>query len=698
MSNSLYDGEKILAELGINSERVKKLERGNPKRSSYRAIFNWLTKYQPNTNASNLEKVKGLLEAFYHLCELKEWDKARLIVSVRLNIPTNEELHRQLGTWKYYKQQINIYKKLLHKIDSNWDDICLEGLKNATRALGEREDSRNDDEQQESISINVNSLDSKINFLIGLANDSKFKSQYQKATNYYLQVLELAFKNSNHQGKMMALAGLGSVLTSLGQYEIALEYHKQQLSIAFDIEKMINNELGKAEALTHLGYIYYLLKDYQEARKLLTQSYKIAIKLEHKEIEAKTLLYKGMISYQQGENKEAINCYKESLELIDQIGLILEKADVLVHLTISQREIEKDNINNLQTNIITQLQQALFIFREYQNSIQEANLLKEIAKTYVFMSDSSTAQEYYQKALGMAIELNLHSLKEECEEFFQSNSQEQFSFKLPEIQEIEEEKCENYKQSIDVLIITVTDVEKGSVLEHLEKYPRRKKVLQIFSESETYYLGKFGAFNTVLTQCRMGSTGQGSAILATEQAIRKWNPKVVIMVGIAFGKDEEKQNIGDVLVAEEIINYEPQRVGEPVIHRGNHPPSNQTILNRFRNVHDWQFSGIDNASCQIRLGAILSGEKLVDNPEFKAQLFQQFPQAIGGEMEGTGLSSACMRKGIAWILVKSICDWADGKKHSKYQPLAAKSAASLVHHVLKQKTVLNGIEKKLIKE
>jgi nucleoside phosphorylase len=90
-------------------------------------------------------------------------------------------------------------------------------------------------------------------------------------------------------------------------------------------------------------------------------------------------------------------------------------------------------------------------------------------------------------------------------------------------------------------------------------------------------------------------------------------------------------------------------------------------------------------------GPILSGEKLVDNPAFKLQLFQQFPQAIGGEMEGAGLCAASGRIGVAWILVKSICDWGDGKKHKRHQPLAAAAATSLVHHVLSQKNVLNSI-------
>ncbi|GGA45687.1 hypothetical protein CYANOKiyG1_64630 [Okeania sp. KiyG1] len=273
------------------------------------------------------------------------------------------------------------------------------------------------------------------------------------------------------------------------------------------------------------------------------------------------------------------------------------------------------------------------------------------------------------------------------------NTQEQYHFKTPDMQEIDEQEFESLKSEVNVLIMTATHPEISSVLELLEPYPGREKILKYFSEAETYYVGKFGAFNTVVTKCRMGSIGPGAAGFSTLDALRKVNPKATIMVGIAFGKDEKKQNIGDVLVASEIICYESKRIGEKEdIYRDGPSPSNTTLLNRFENVHHWEFNGVDNLPCKIIHGAILSGEKLVDNYDFKAQLFEDFPKAIGGEMEGAGLSSACMREGKPWILVKSICDWADGKKHSKYQPLAARAAASLIHHVLQQKTVLNGID------
>ncbi|KST66734.1 effector-associated domain EAD1-containing protein [Mastigocoleus testarum] len=279
---------------------------------------------------------------------------------------------------------------------------------------------------------------------------------------------------------------------------------------------------------------------------------------------------------------------------------------------------------------------------------------------------------------------------------YQVEEQPWYASSFPELEETAEEECNSIKSEIDVVLITATNTELKAVANLLQPYPEKQKILLVYSGPETYYIGQFGAWKTVVTKCRMGSIGEGSVILATEQAQRLWNPRAIIMVGIAFGKDPIKQRIADVLVASQIISYEQQRAGaEKIEYRGTIPPSNTTLLNRFENIQNWDFTCPNGRKSEIKIGPILSGEKLVDDPVFKAKLFEQFPQAIGGEMEGAGLCAASGRVGTAWILVKSICDWGDGKKHKKHQPLAAAAAASLVHQVLSQKTVLNAVKKPL---
>ena len=158
------------------------------------------------------------------------------------------------------------------------------------------------------------------------------------------------------------------------------------------------------------------------------------------------------------------------------------------------------------------------------------------------------------------------------------------------------------------------------------------------------------------------------------------------MVGIAFGRDSERQKIGDVLISERIIAYEPERVGsESTIPRGQQFLPGIRLYNSFRNADiDWSFRDPKGLPCALHFGPILSGEKLIDNPDFKSGLFEKHPNAIGGEMEGVGVTSCAEREKHEWILVKAICDWADGDKTDNHHGFAAASAVGFVQHVLGQ--------------
>jgi nucleoside phosphorylase len=160
------------------------------------------------------------------------------------------------------------------------------------------------------------------------------------------------------------------------------------------------------------------------------------------------------------------------------------------------------------------------------------------------------------------------------------------------------------------------------------------------------------------------------------------------MVGIAFGRDSERQKIGDVLISERIIAYEPERVGsKSTISRGQEFLAGARIYNSFRNADiDWSFRDPNGLPCALHFGSIISGEKLIDNPEFKSRLFEKHPTAIGGEMAGVGVATCAERAKHEWILVKAICDWADGEKDKtdSHHGFAAASAVSFVQHVLSQ--------------
>ncbi|MEC4880820.1 MAG: 5'-methylthioadenosine/S-adenosylhomocysteine nucleosidase [Scytonema sp. PMC 1070.18] len=313
-----------------------------------------------------------------------------------------------------------------------------------------------------------------------------------------------------------------------------------------------------------------------------------------------------------------------------------------------------------------------------RQNIEERRVINEFEKTEIIPINHGKSKE------------------EEFEAWMKGQSW--YSQEFPDYKTVSAKESELLKKEIEIVIITATDKELYAVGHLLKPYSskskRSKKILQISERQETYYLGKFGEYKTVLTQCEMGNKSSGAAPFATQAAIQLWYPKAIIMVGIAFGKTSIKQKIGDVLVASGIIDYESQRIGqEKTIYRAGMIRSNATLLNRFKNAKSWSFYRPDSSLCEMHYCSILSGDKLIDNFEFKENLFQEFPEAGGGEMEGVGLYASAERMNVPCILVKSICDWADGDKKDIYQKFAAASAVSLVHEVLSNKYALDSLKK-----
>lgn len=242
------------------------------------------------------------------------------------------------------------------------------------------------------------------------------------------------------------------------------------------------------------------------------------------------------------------------------------------------------------------------------------------------------------------------------------------------------------KLSTDVLIVTVTKVESQSVLDTFRNATRKKPVSRPIGPHIYRDLGKVNGVRIFMVQSEMGAGGLGASLQTVQEGIEALSPAAVIMVGIAFGVDSQKQTVGDILVAKQLINYEPMRVGEQLILRGSKVDVSPALLNRFRDAElDWDNAKENEAKAKVRFGLILSGEKLVDDLKFRNLLLACEPEAIGGEMEGAGLYAACQKAKVDWILVKSICDWADGHKEEdrqKRQQLAAQNSARFLLYML----------------
>lgn len=186
-----------------------------------------------------------------------------------------------------------------------------------------------------------------------------------------------------------------------------------------------------------------------------------------------------------------------------------------------------------------------------------------------------------------------------------------------------------------------------------------------------------------------GSSGSGGMQQTVERAISALDPGAVIAVGIAFGVNQNKQAIGDILVSKLLRLYELQRVGKrsKIVLRGARPDAPPRLLNHFRGFAQTKWKGAN-----VRVGVLLTGDKLVDNVDYRNQLIKFETEAEGGEMEGAGLYVSSYDNKVDWIVIKAICDWADGNKEvdkEERQKLAAKNAVQFIIDSLKYAPLLH---------
>ena len=119
------------------------------------------------------------------------------------------------------------------------------------------------------------------------------------------------------------------------------------------------------------------------------------------------------------------------------------------------------------------------------------------------------------------------------------------------------------EKQIRILLVTSADIEKNKVNEVLKPIDGQTEILQYNKDGYEFYIGKFGNYNVVHIQTKIGSLGEGASTLSIDKALNTWKIKMVVMIGIAFGRGTDcNQKIGDILVSREIYMYEKYKIKE----------------------------------------------------------------------------------------------------------------------------------------
>lgn len=249
------------------------------------------------------------------------------------------------------------------------------------------------------------------------------------------------------------------------------------------------------------------------------------------------------------------------------------------------------------------------------------------------------------------------------------------------------------QQPVDFVIITALEEERDAVL---SKLPDHRKVRPSQEDVRVYFMSDLpaaypdgeGVTYQVVVMLLPGM-GRVNAMAATSDAIRRWNPRYVVLVGIAGGVAARGVNLGDILVSDQVVDYELQKqTSEKDEVRWEVYRADQRLLEAARNLgeDDWQesltttrpASGVTSR----HIGPVASGDKVVAFGDILAKYRDTWPKLVGVEMEAGGAAAAAHQAAQrpGFFMVRGVSDLADEQKGSpdveKWRSYACDSAAS----------------------
>lgn len=244
---------------------------------------------------------------------------------------------------------------------------------------------------------------------------------------------------------------------------------------------------------------------------------------------------------------------------------------------------------------------------------------------------------------------------------------------------------------VDFVIVTALPVERDAVLRRLQPV----ETIQEAGDPHTYYVARLdtagtGRYRVVLTM--LLGPGNYSAAASTTRLIQRWQPKYVLMVGIAGGV-AGKVALGDVVVADFCYAYEQAKLtpGHDEL-RGQQLPVDNFLRARAQAYGDENWNSTigvplpsPHPASTAHFGPIASGEKVIADQTTLPNLLAHVPRLLAVEMEGVGVANALRNYDPApgFFVVRGISDFANNQKNDQWHSYAANAAAAFTIGFLK---------------
>jgi nucleoside phosphorylase len=166
-----------------------------------------------------------------------------------------------------------------------------------------------------------------------------------------------------------------------------------------------------------------------------------------------------------------------------------------------------------------------------------------------------------------------------------------------------------------------------------------------------------------------GDKGEVAGALATRATIARWNPRYVLLVGIAGGVGGSAA-VGDVVLPDPIWGYEIGHLADRFTPKlGSQYPTDPALLRAALAVQSEWIHGIradppgKRPTPRVVIGPIASGDKVIESKSSRlySDLVRAKPGIIAVEMEGAGAAAAVVDAtdegyDVGFMMIRAVSD------------------------------------------
>jgi ankyrin repeat protein/nucleoside phosphorylase len=227
---------------------------------------------------------------------------------------------------------------------------------------------------------------------------------------------------------------------------------------------------------------------------------------------------------------------------------------------------------------------------------------------------------------------------------------------------------------VDFLVVAPLPEERAALLSLLEgnmKLPPSEADIRVYYGARVGGLFPDGtevSYTVVVTS--PNNMGHTEAANVTGDGVRRWDPRYVVLVGIAGGIGDEVR-LGDVLISDQIVDYELQKVrpGGPGIRWQVHR-ADPRLVAAAQHFHEpgWARAVAESRPAGgdpfVHFGPICTGNKVLADGTLAEQYRDVWEKLIGVEMEAGGAASATFQAAVApgFFMVRGVSDLANADK------------------------------------